>query len=150
MQIEEGKFYRTRAGRKAGPVKILDPRGHYHERWSAVIEGPGEGAVRYYQDDGTWWVDYPNHDRDLVAEWQDPVVVPEITSPVRTRTVTEIVPGSYGRVVVGEVFGNAVSLALNNMNKVEPTGGGQHLSASELRAAALVLTQLADALGDAK
>lgn len=71
MQVEEGKYYRTRAGRKVGPA-IRNENGDVWEVWSV-------GDCTYYEN-GTWSVYDQNCEHDLIAEWQE--------SPVRTVTVT--------------------------------------------------------------
>lgn len=61
MKIEEGKYYRTRNGRKVGAMK---PSGHEDCPWIAVR---GDGQA--WEDDGTGvsGTDSP----DLIAEWVD-------------------------------------------------------------------------------
>lgn len=116
MKIEEGKFYRTRDGRKSGPMSFtLDDL--------AWVNGRHETAV--FRDTGLADVgkELPS---DLVAEWTD--------GPVRTVTRKEIVPGDYGIVNVRIKFGPEVFIAR------------RAASAAELRAAAAVLIELADAL----
>lgn len=72
---------------------------------------------------------------DLVAEWVD-------DGPVRTVTRQEIVPGTYGRLGVGEAFGGVVAVGwVGHHNATYP-----RLTADELDAAARVLAQLAEAL----
>lgn len=125
MQIEAGKFYRTRDGQKVGPMIYFGIKGRF-------IVTVGDGAA--WEGDGRGLVDGKyDWSRDLIAEWID-----EPASPVRTRTVSEIVPGDYGIVHVGGNDGKEVSVDLNG----RPTC----YSAAELRAAAAVFVQLADAL----
>lgn len=81
MQIEAGKFYRTRDGRKVGPCESSD-------------------LPRRYEFGGDWdlchWADgtYCGDDRslDIGAEWPD--------SPV--QLVPRVIPGTYGKVRVTE------------------------------------------------
>jgi hypothetical protein len=79
IQLEEGKFYRTRDGRKAGPVTALGSPGAFGEDYGAE---DAEGFVRHYHGDGQWWPqNQPNHANDLVAEWTDepaPASIPEM------------------------------------------------------------------------
>lgn len=127
LRIVEGRFYKTRDGQKVGPLRRgendndaywVSPRGQL---------GGGYGCAWY--EDGVFWRvnESPN---DLVAEWVD--------SPVRTVTRKEIVPGVYGIVEVGDADRNEVAVSLD---------AGWH-KADELRAAATVLNELADALSE--
>jgi hypothetical protein len=81
ITIEEGKYYRTRAGVKVGPM--AKHGGLWSTRsWSYT-----------YNDDGTW-LSAGNEDRiDLVAEWVEPTDV--------TKALAEALEKS--RVYVGMV-----------------------------------------------
>lgn len=125
----EGAYGRTRDGQRVGPIE----RGEQYD-----MGGPWPFKVdrEYYDCRGvafsTFAVSWfsgggPN---DLVAEWTD--------SPVRIVTRREIVPGTYGLVLVHETFKPAV-LTHITMNAHDP-------SPDELDAAARVLTELAEAL----
>lgn len=121
MRIEEGKHYRTRDGRKVGPMALFgplwgtgdEPRGWYEDgRRSVIVEDP----------------------RDLISEWTD-------EGPVRTVTRQEITPGTYdGVVVMANLDPYSVNVA------IIPT----HMNADELERAAAVLTALAGALRDGR
>ena len=63
--------------------------------------------------------------------------------PVRTVTRTEIVPGHYGRVVVGPHLAGRSRIDVSMTN---PPGDPESLDAAELRAAARVFISLAEAL----
>lgn len=109
MRIEAGKYYRTRDGRKVGPITF---RGN-------LAGAPGFGLGTWYVNDG-----YAGRAStiaetkdDLVAEWIDEAAdaaEAQITptndnGPIRTRRV--IVPGVYGIVRVfkdGAVFVDAM------------------------------------------
>ena len=69
---------------------------------------------------------------------------PAIPSPVITRTVREIVPGTYGRVHLENVSLNRRQVVVRFTQP--DIVGGLWASAAELRAAASVLTQVADAM----
>lgn len=70
-------------------------------------------------------------------------LAPTSQGPVRTKTVKEIEPGRYGCITVASgVNGNRVQLVMASISAELMTW----YDASELRAAALVLTQLAEAL----
>jgi len=120
MQIEVWKYYRTRDGRK---VQI-------HE------EADNEGAQFYSQDCGLYFADgtfsYGETtscaNLDLIAEWTEAP-----TGSVRTVTRKEIVPGVYGNVIVwNDGSGDVIVM---NMR-----------TATELRAAIVTLTEIADAM----
>lgn len=84
MQIEAGKYYKTRDGRKT---------------MTYTIKGTFNGAV-IGTDFGNVWLDTgeairgTESGRDLVAPWNE--------GPIRTVTRREIVPGDYGAVRVTE------------------------------------------------
>lgn len=132
IKVEEGKYYRTRDGRKVGPMAFSDGSKDF-----AGAPGFGEGNW-YTQHSRHFKGEYINvsifgeQDDDLVAEWVDS------TSPVRTVTHREVVPGIYGNVHihVGANYPHIVSAL--GMHKPE-----------ELRAAAATLVEIAEALEDA-
>lgn len=128
MKIEAGEYYKTRDGRKVG-LMVSEHNERY--AWSGKVSGDGSEPNRIFQRDGlhggTKYIQN-NPNLDLIAEWQD--------GPVRTRTVTEIVPGVYGHVHVEDHpdAGIMVGIVTNNY------------SADELTAAIETLTQIRDAL----
>ncbi len=130
MKIEVGKFYRTRDGRKVGPVTDVGGakrNGH----WIATIP---EGLPNR----SSWWTNGRTHleyvsQEDIVAEWSD--------GPVREVVTTrcEIVPGVYGGLVVDlSPAKGYVSVGIGRDARI--------WTAPELRAAIDVLTQLANVL----
>lgn len=124
MIVEVGKYYKTATGEKVGPMKpdglksVTD--GRSLRSWNRKS---GERMVRNGGVD------------DLIAELTETPL-----GPVRTKTVAEIVPGLYSGVKVNDP---GVNPATPNRVHVSMFG---YLDATELRAAALVLTQLAEAL----
>lgn len=129
MKIEEGKFYRTHGGDKVGPMSRSVADSWAAPRWYGSWNNDGKSN------------NHPHY--DLVAEWTDE---PEATGPIRTKTVTEIVPGDYGRIRVVGVEPNKRKAVIRLMSG---NGFGIHepsLDATELRAAATLFNQLADAL----
>lgn len=132
MKIEAGKCYKTRDGRKVGPMD----RWPSDDAWQSLQQDrPLRGGL--WNIDGTALYAGSFDSPDLIAEWTE--------GPVRTvtRTVTEIVPGEYSYVEVGEIEGNErVPVAIG------PCAGLIPMTASELKAAAAVLLELAGALSD--
>lgn len=136
MKIEEGKFYKTRDGHKVGPM-LRHMSGAVYWKTDAVRF---HNAINSY---GLFWYKngeydkWDNHPLDLIEEWADE------KGPVRTVTRKEIVPGVYGRVHIGD---------WNPCNMVEIgfaarySDGMATLDASELRAAAVTLIEIVDAL----
>ena len=155
MKVEVGKFYKTRDGRKVGPMRFgYGVRGY---DWDA---GGVYGTCQFYSDTGK--AD-DGHEFDLIAEWTDtptdvsrapdlrdldytpinlekPIyeAVPDMRplehfhpGPVITETVKRIVPGVYGKVEVTDL-GNIW---------MQPT-----ISRAELIAARDVFSQLIDAM----
>lgn len=66
MKIESGKFYKTRDGRKVGPMK----------RWSyGWLAGSGRinasDHIDWYEEGNYNYTHYPASPNDLIAEWQD-------------------------------------------------------------------------------
>ena len=121
MKIEAGKYYKTRDGRKVGPMKSWSLGvWHFNSQDSPQSEG-------LWLDDGT--AKYPGAEDspDLISEWKD-----ESPSPIRTVTRREIVPGNYGVV------------AITKSNKVMIPAGDY--TAEELREAANLLNQIAEVL----
>lgn len=66
MQIEEGKYYRAKSGKKVGPMTSTSGDRSI-DRWRGYIDGSG---LSYWHDNGSQWSsrESPN---DLVAEWVD-------------------------------------------------------------------------------
>lgn len=121
LKIEAGKYYKTRDGRKVGPVReqngYLTTNGwHYAENGECCYKGiSGNGKQPEF---------------DLISDWQE--------GPIRTVTRREIVEGQYGIVHV-TVSGNV---------EIEEKDG---YTPEELREAAHTLNQIAEYLeGDKK
>lgn len=124
MKLEVGKYYRTRDGRKAGPV--YETSNCNFPFGACVDDGDRQG----YTAKGCWLFREEKHHLDLIAEWTDePDAQP--AGPVRTITRKEIVPGDYGPVAVtahGIVWVRQIS------------------NAATIRAAIAALTEIADAM----
>ncbi len=128
VKIEEGKFYKTRDGRKVGPIRRYD-----HDSWT------GDAGNTLYTVDG---LRYFERDRggssDLISEWPN-----EETGPIRTITRREIVPGQYGCIKVeSKPDGGYLHVRL----VAEDCDLKTWYNAEQLREAAHILNQLAEAL----
>lgn len=86
VKIEEGKFYKTRDGRKVGPMKAYSFDLHPKERWT--------DGYKTYRNDGTFGGTF--RECDLISEWED-TTTQGLIREVRRR---EIVPGQWGIVHV--------------------------------------------------
>lgn len=130
MRLEEGKYYRTRDGRKVGPAHSADRK--YKGQDAFEVDGP---HVSIHLADGTY-AGRNCPDLDLIAEWTE--------GPVRTVTRREVVPGVYGRLsVTKSSIDGEVGV------RIKPTVKGDvtpSLTSAELKAAAAVLLELAGAL----
>lgn len=73
LQIEEGKFYRTRNGRKAGPAEYRAEGTSEVYPWSVPMSSTDAHAV--YMDDGRYQRNGHWPEFDLVAEWVDEPIV---------------------------------------------------------------------------
>lgn len=78
IQVEEGKFYRTRDGRKAGPMTRVADSAPYSPPW--IWTNAPRGQPRFgllppdylWRDDGTEaWMLHTESPHDLIAEWVD-------------------------------------------------------------------------------
>ena len=122
LKLEVGKYYKTRDGRKVGPMKnSYHTAGYYC--WHTIS---GNCNSNLWNEDGC---SGSACEADLISEWP---AAP--TGPVRTVTRKEIVPGVYGDVVVGDDHGIFIPDTMH--------------TAAELRAAITTLTEIADALED--
>lgn len=80
LTIEAGKFYRTRDGRKVGPMEPW-PLGGWHADRAPV---PLNGGL--WNDNGTAWFDNSEDSPDLIAEWVDKPTN-DNTAPVEEQQV---------------------------------------------------------------
>lgn len=124
VKIEEGKFYKTRDGRKVGPMawentgkSYVYPQGGY---WAVSGVGTWWQDGKYYKDKST--------DSDIISEWPS-----DARGPIREILRREIVPGVYGIVEITDVRGVGIDCI--------PT-------ATELREAAHLFNQLAEFLDE--
>lgn len=121
MKLEVGKFYKTRNGEVAGPLTTKNK------------------GITFGTDGFSWSEWYSNgrcllegeHERDLISEWEE--------GPVRTVSRKEIVPGMYGKVCVQEKVRGGGLFGVAMVSTKDP---------NELREAAHILNQIAEALED--
>ena len=125
MQIEAGKYYRRRDGKKRGPAWT---DGNQPHPWCV----PFDESEHWYRDDGASCLG--NAGYDIIAEWTEAP-----TGPVRTVTRKEIVPGVYGRVRVYDETCEHGHVCMG-------LPASYHWTATELRAAVATLSEIADAL----
>lgn len=138
MKIEAGKYYVDGHGEKRGPMKaerswLTDDRG-----WGFLPDGQRMAKSGETSKD------------HLVSEWLEPVTEGPVRTVTRWEIVTrrEIVPGVYGRVVVRDVIDRSRVIV-----QLEKDAGDDAnlviMTAHELRSAAMILSQIAEALDDA-
>lgn len=90
LQLEEGKFYRTRDGRKAGPISFRRDLPDDRDPWFA--SAPGFSGVNWYTHHNVHYAgDYANvsafgqSPSDLVAEWVDEPIANAPEEPVDVK-----------------------------------------------------------------
>lgn len=123
MKIEAGKSYKTAEGRKVGPMTR-----------SVQSAFPWTDGDATWDDDGAHCGAGSCPDK-IISEWTE--------GPVRTVTRKEIVPGVYDRVHVGNADSAQVIVTLGGFGMGMQQ---QSFTSAELRAAAAVLIELAEAL----
>jgi hypothetical protein len=80
MKFEVGKFYRTRDGRKVGPMN----RDKYGNWLFAEVDGGGPSSERCFREDGKH--EFGEANLDIVAEWTD---APESLDTARRQAAEE-------------------------------------------------------------
>ena len=98
MQIEAGKFYRTRDGRKVGPV-VNTARGR--------LSFPFQCGPETYTPWGTVFNTWEDP-ADLVAEWAE-------TTPAEPASTSDIEWGEWGE--IGSVLGDCQMQRINGVTK---------------------------------
>lgn len=144
VKLEVGKYYKTRDGRKVGPMQErCDDR--------CLATYVFNDGIMAWTDEGVYNLTRTDHPNDIVSEWSEPVMgyyavtanyldVPPPTfktGPIRTRR--EIVPGTYGIVQIWEDCAEGGLVV-----EIDPT----RFTAEELREAAHLFNQLAEVLED--
>jgi len=206
IKVEEGKYYKTRDGRKVGPMKFGT------KNWW-MTDGIGGTSDFYYTQHNPQYAAFSGKSSamrnnepaadDLIEEWKDEqmpkfkvgdrvkwnnpglevgawqdFLITEVNekcttytgtdsvngfggfsfhwdlslveetpkSPVRERMVKEIVPGVYGRIEVDGRFGSIINFRMLSVSGNKSNIYG--FTVKDLRNAAIVFNQLADALED--
>lgn len=137
MNIEVGKYYRTRGGDKVGPLWLDDTRsGWSRYKWMGAGDIEGRYSDTGQDGDGKGYMP----PTDLIAEW-----TACDQSPVREVTTVrkEIVPGVYGRVCVSTADNNQVALKLTHQ-----IGEYAMLDLSEMDALLTTMTAIRDTMAD--
>lgn len=122
VEIEAGKFYRTRGGEKVGPMEPSHS-GIEDYPWRAP-----QGGSWLYHTSGRYGDGTHDEQRDIVAEWHE--------GPVRTITRKEVVLGAYGPLQITAATPSSVVCSIKSI----------WLDAEALRTAADLLLEVADAL----
>jgi hypothetical protein len=78
MKIEAGKYYRTRDGRKVGPMRPND-FGVYTD--SHPWRGESNRPADCYRSNGMYEIGPAEDAYDLIAEWSEPMDLTTITTP---------------------------------------------------------------------
>jgi len=140
MKIEAGKFYKTRDGRKVGPMDWVDSR--FTSIPSAGYWKDDERRSWYENGRITWeGEELPG---DIISEWQD---TPPTQGPIREVRRREILPGVYGAIYVdGSHAGNMVGLQFFEKS----SHAINILTAEQLREAAHLFVQLAEVLEESE
>lgn len=126
VKLEAGKYYKTRDGRKVGPMRVIDSRDSENGYFHCNEKSYQKHGMAFMPED------------DLISEWHE--------SPIREVTRSELVPGVYGRFeVTGTYQKNKVTMnfAPSSVGTSVPVVG---INAEELREAAHLFTQLAEYL----
>lgn len=134
MQIEEGKFYRTRDNRRVGPMEnwlhsLRDNAHNWRQKGGSHLYCKG-GDV--WRGDGT--SGYHGEEGFLISEW--------VNGPVRTVIRKEIEPGHYGLI--------RINGACMSRKEVSWFVDGSWTTAKQIREAINTLGEIADALEDQK
>ncbi len=74
MKIEAGKYYRTRDGRKVGPMIDRNPKPWDRTKWRDV-------GGRCWHENGEHFKEMKKPNLDLIAEWIEPMDLIAITTP---------------------------------------------------------------------
>jgi hypothetical protein len=105
MKIEEGKFYRTRDGRKVGPMT--------YNLKESIFPWMCESSRQTFRKDGYFCLS-GDHELDLVAEWTE--------EPAAPKLWRDMTPEEKGALLLAHHEGKVVECW--NSGKWEPKGHG--------------------------
>ena len=128
LKIEAGKYYKTRDGRKVGPI-ISDGM-----HWRVKDRIDRDEVFDWYENGKFSRI--RDSDNDIISEWQDQ------PSPIREVTRRELVAGVYGKIFINNYDETANKVWIN----VKEDFGSVQFDSSELREAAHTLDQVAEFL----
>lgn len=135
MKLEEGKYYKTRDGRKVGPCVKYDEKSCYYRLNPKPYPYSSDGKYCSFVR-----LDNAVYQQDIIAEWQD--------GPIREVTKKELAPGVYGRFEIekSKIAEDKIFVAphLTSTTRLP----GVQMTAKELREAAALFIELADYLDD--
>ena len=133
LKLEVGKTYKRRDGTLIRITGTTD---------SIVYPYKDEEGISYTKDGVYWKIEEPDR-RDLIEE-----VKPETPSPVRTVTRKEVVPGVYGRISISLDDDNTTVgiQRTSRSGKLHEKEIVHYFNAKELREAAALMIEIADAL----
>lgn len=136
MKLEVGKYYRTRDGRKVGPIIPRPYSDEYYEPFMWADSAGGIWAHNGENGNATGRLGEPD-DGDLIAEWATH------PSPVRTVTTTrqELVCGQYGIIDLHGVDKDMVQIRM-----VSPRLLKTWFTAGDVTAAISTLQTIRDAM----
>lgn len=69
MKLEVGKYYRTRDGRKAGPLDSFREEANIHDALIGPVQGETRNFHRVWKLSGEH--EYNEKNLDLISEWED-------------------------------------------------------------------------------
>lgn len=71
MQIEVGKYYKTRDGRKVGPMERTPENDSFNKCyvWTSGWRGSRTPAAKLFCENGRYWESAAKSDNDLIAPW---------------------------------------------------------------------------------
>ena len=117
-------------------VRVVNPRE------ASLSDNGKEFTIK--TDEGLWGGEQSWHGPGVSYRHKEgalELIEPTSQGPVRTKTVKEVVPGEYGEVTVGNAM-----LSKAYVKIADAYGRAVSLNATELRAAAATLLEIAEAL----
>lgn len=109
LTIEAGKYYRTRDGRKVGPMS-KGCLGSFP--WLGKSQSSG---IQCYRNDGSWSLDVgePDH-HDLIAEWVDEPTSETTAAPISVKIMDERMFVQHGVIKLPTIKSPSIVARLDN------------------------------------